>query len=146
MRYLIAIFEKVSIRLYTLELGISSSWRPWMVGLCIVPHMCGVMIMSGNDSHLIWVSIGCSIAYLLRYLLDASTGKRSLQYVNSKICILSFGLGEKKGMTMGRAPSTHSMSGLSLVGTYLWVGNMCMATTMRVRCCLDCDQGFSNIY
>ena len=47
---------------------------------------------------------------------------------------------------MGRAPSTHSMYGLSLVSTYLWVGNMCMATTMRVRCCLDCDQGFSNIY
>lgn len=95
MRYLIAIFEKVSIRLYTLELGISSSWRPSMVGLCIVPHMCGVMIMSGNDSHLIWVIIGCSIAYLLRFLMDASMGKRSLQYVNSKICILRFGLGEK---------------------------------------------------
>lgn len=91
-----------------------------MVGLCIVPHMRAIKRMCGNTSHPNWVSIGCSIAYLLRFLLEASMGKQSLQYVNSKICILRFGLSEKKGVTMGRAPSTHSMSGLSLAGTYLW--------------------------
>jgi hypothetical protein len=75
VRYLIAIFEKVSIRLYILKLRILSSWRPSMVGLCIVPRMRVVMIMSGNASHPIWVSIGCSIEYLLRFLFEASMRK-----------------------------------------------------------------------
>lgn len=69
MRYLIAIFEKVSMNLCILKLGILSFGRFSMVGFCVVPRMLVVMIVGGSTSHPIWVSIGCSEAYLLMFFV-----------------------------------------------------------------------------
>jgi hypothetical protein len=54
--------------------------------------------MGGNASHPIFVSNGCTRAYLVSFfLMVASMGKRSSQYVNMKICIFMFGLGDWGG-------------------------------------------------
>ena len=39
-----------------------------------------------------------------------------LQYVNSIICTLGFGLGVKRGLAIGGAPTMHNIFGLSGVG------------------------------
>jgi hypothetical protein len=39
VRYLIAMWEKDSISLWILELGICRSWRSLTIVVCVVPHM-----------------------------------------------------------------------------------------------------------
>ena len=72
-------------------------WR--FLRLCYV-HMPTMRIMGGNTSYSTWVSSGWRMAYLSSFWFIASMGNQSLQYVNSKIYILRFGLSENKGLVV----------------------------------------------
>lgn len=54
------------------------------------------------------------MSYFSSFLVVASCGNRTLQYVNSKIWILTFKLNINKGWSMGVAPSMHSIFWRSL--------------------------------
>jgi hypothetical protein len=116
VRYFIAIWEKDSISLWILELGICRSWRSLTVVVCIVPLIPAVIIMGGSTIHPSWDKSGWRMAYLSSFRLVASTGNLSLQYVNSNICTLRFGLGVKGGLSVGGTPRMHNISGLSRAG------------------------------
>ena len=52
--YFIAIWEKDSIRLWILGLGICRSWRSLTVVICIVPLIHAVIIMGFSTIHPSW--------------------------------------------------------------------------------------------
>lgn len=52
------------------------------------------MVMGGLTLHPCVVERGWSMAYILFFLVIASCGNMSLQYVNSKNYIVMFGFGE----------------------------------------------------
>ena len=85
----------------------------------MVPLMPTVMITRGRICRPCWVSFGWSIVHLSNLLVVASMGNVSLQYVNSKICILRWGLGEYRGLgeyggvVVGGALIKHSMAGMA---------------------------------
>lgn len=62
--------------------------------LCITPLLPTVMVMGGLTLHPCVVERGWSMAYILFFLVIASCGNMSLQYVNSKNYIVMFGFGE----------------------------------------------------
>ena len=78
VRYLRAIWEKDSISLWSLELGICRSWRSLTVVVCIMPLIPTVIIMDGSTIHPSWDRSRCSVAYLSSLLLVASARNLSL--------------------------------------------------------------------
>ena len=65
--YLIIIFEKDSINLWILELGICRSWSCLVVVVWIVPHVPGVIIICGSIVHPNWDRSGCRMMYLFGF-------------------------------------------------------------------------------
>ena len=49
--HLIAIWEKDSISLWILELGVCRSWRSLTCVVCIVPHIHAVITIDGSTIH-----------------------------------------------------------------------------------------------
>ena len=74
------------------------------------------MVQRCGTIHLRWDRGGWKMAYLSNFWLVASAGNLSLQYVNSNICTLRFGLGVKGGISVGEAPKMHNILGLNQVG------------------------------
>ena len=79
VRYLIAFWEKNSISLWILELGICRSWRSLIVVVCIMPCIFAVIIMGGSTIHASWDKSGWRMAYLSSLQLVASTRNLLLQ-------------------------------------------------------------------
>jgi hypothetical protein len=63
VKHLIAIWEKDSISLWILELGICRSWSLTVV-VCIIPLIPGVIIMGHSTIHPSWDRSGWRMAYL----------------------------------------------------------------------------------
>jgi len=82
----------------------------------MVPRIPTVRITGRRTCHPCWVSSGRSTAYLSSFLVVASEGNLSLQYVNSNIWTFKLGFGENGGLAMGVVPRMHSISGRSLAG------------------------------
>ena len=76
---------------------------------------------------------GCSIAYLLSLQVVATSRNLSLQYVNSRICILIVGLG------LSGAPMMHKIYGGILLGMCITGSSMCMGWAMMGWYCLGLD-------
>ena len=78
--------------------------------------MCGGASYTGYDDgggggmiQPCWEKRGCNIAYLFSLWLVVVVGKQVLQCVNSRICIVVFGLGLNGGLMFGGTPIRHSM-------------------------------------
>ena len=69
--------------------------------------------MGGSIIHPSWDRNGWRMAYLSSFPLVACVGNLSLQYVNSNICTLRFGLGVKNGLSIGGGPRMQNISYLS---------------------------------
>ena len=90
-----AIFGKVSIRVWILFVRIWNSWGCF--GSCCVygTHVIHVVItMNGSTSHPNWERRGCRMPYLSGFLFVAIVWNLLSQYLTLKICVFRFGLGE----------------------------------------------------
>lgn len=77
----------------------------WVYGTMYSHHHDDDGVCVGGVFRPCCVSKGCSIAYLLSLQVVAATfGNLSLQYVNSRICILIVGLGLSGGLASSGAP------------------------------------------
>ena len=72
VRDLIVIWEKDSIRLWILELGICKFWRSLAVVVCIVSLIIAKIIMGGSIVHPSWDRSGWIMVYLSSFQLVAS--------------------------------------------------------------------------
>ena len=64
VRYLVAIWEKISIGLRILELGICRTWRSSTVVVCRVPLIPTMIIIGGSIIHPSWERSGWRMAYI----------------------------------------------------------------------------------
>lgn len=88
-----------------------------VVVVCTVSLIHGVMMMGGRTIYHSWDKRrGGGVSYSSIVRVVAVVGNLPLQYVNSIICTLRFGLGVKKGLALGGAPRMHGIFGLSRVG------------------------------
>ena len=78
VRYLIITWEKDSISLWILELGICRPWRSLTVVVCIVSLILAVIIRCGSTLHPSKNSRRWKMAYLSSFWLVATTGNLSL--------------------------------------------------------------------
>ena len=109
VKYLIAVWEKDSISLWILELGICRSWRSLTIIACIVPLIHAVIIIGGSTIHLSWDSSVLRMAYLSKNWSVASMGNLSIHKLNSIIYALRFGQGVKGGLYVGGALKMHNI-------------------------------------
>ena len=75
-----------------------------------------VIMVGGRTVHpcCVNVALGSFIFYFFIFCVVTVCGKRSLQYVNSNICILRLGCGRIGGLLVSVVPLRHSISWQSL--------------------------------
>ena len=78
VRYLIPLWERDSISLWGLELGICSSRRSFIIVVCIVPLILAMIVMGGSTIHPSGDRSGWRMVYLSSLWWVAFAGNLSL--------------------------------------------------------------------